>query len=205
LLYLAAVRSLLSGVFGAFLTLPGLVLVAALDSSVVFFLPLGNDFLVILMAARRPKEFWLIALLATLGSVLGTAGTYFLGWKVGETGLSRFVNRRRLDRVKQRIDRGAPLVAALGLVPPPFPYTAFVMASGALELNPWTFFPALSGFRLLRFGVEALLAWHYGTAILRWMKTPVFKWTVGSFIVLAVVGTVVSAVILWRSSRRGSG
>src|SRR6185437_10473198 len=43
------VRSLLSGLFGAFLTLPGLLVVSALDSSIVFFLPLGNDFLVILM------------------------------------------------------------------------------------------------------------------------------------------------------------
>jgi len=195
----------LSGLFGAFLTLPGLLVVSALDSSIVFFLPLGNDFLVILMTARRPHEFWLVALLATLGSVLGTAGTYFLGWKVGEAGLGRFVNKRRLDRVRARVDRGAPLVAALGLVPPPFPYTAFVMASGALELDPWTFFPALSGFRLLRFGIEAILAWHYGTAILRWMKTPVFEWTVGIFIALAVVGTIVSAIVLWRGSRKGSG
>ena len=41
----------------------------ALDSSLIFFLPLGIDFAVIILAARKPELFWLYALLATAGSV----------------------------------------------------------------------------------------------------------------------------------------
>src|SRR3954462_12405666 len=114
-----AVRALFFSVLGYFLTPVGIVLMGILDASMVFFLPLGIDFVVILMTARKPELFWLYALLAPLGSVIGAAGTFWVGRKAGEKGLTRFVNPRRLDRVKARVDRGSFVVALLGLIPPP--------------------------------------------------------------------------------------
>src|SRR3954465_12876934 len=176
-----------------------------LDASMVFFLPLGIDFVVILMTARKPELFWLYALLATLGSVIGAAGTFWVGKKAGEAGLSRFVRPKRLERVKARVNSGGPVVAALGLIPPPFPFTPFVLASGALGMNGWSFLGALAGVRVFRFGVEATLAHRYGRQILRWMRTPTFQMVVGVFIALAVIGTIVSAIALYRSSRTSRG
>ena len=167
-----------------------------LDASMVFFLPLGIDFVVILMSARKPEMFWLYALLATAGSLVGAAGTFWVGKKAGEKGLSRFVSARRLKRVKARVDRGAFVVAGMALIPPPFPFTPFVLASGALGMNPWSFFGALAAARAFRFGLEAALASQYGSGILRWMKTPAFQMVVGVFIALAVIGTLVSAVLV---------
>jgi len=175
-----------------------------LDASMVFFLPLGIDFVVIVMAARTPGFFWLYALLAAAGSVAGAAGTFWIGRKAGEHGLTRLVKPRRLARVKARIERGTLVVAALGLIPPPFPFTPFVLAGGALGLNPWSFLSWLAAIRLFRFGAEAALASRYGSQILRWMKTPLFETIVGVFIALAVIGTIVSAVALARGSRRGN-
>ncbi|HXT32687.1 MAG TPA: VTT domain-containing protein, partial [Vicinamibacterales bacterium] len=123
------------------------------------------------------------------------------GRKAGEKGLSRFVSPRRLKRVERRVNRGAFVVALLGLIPPPFPFTPFVLASGAIGMNAWSFLGSLAAVRVCRFGVEALLAHFYGSQILRWMRTPTFKMVVGVFIVLAVIGTVVSAIALYRSSR----
>jgi membrane protein YqaA with SNARE-associated domain len=195
------VRGLFLSVLGYFLTPFGIVLIGILDASMVFFLPLGIDFVAIIMTARKPELFWLYALLATFGSVAGAGGTFWIGKAAGEHGLSRFVNARRLEGVKARIDRGAIVVAALGLIPPPFPFTPFVLASGALGVNAWTFMGTLAGARALRFGVETALAAHYGSQILRWMKTPIFKSIIGTFIALAVIGTIVSAIALVRSSR----
>lgn len=195
-------RGLFFSVLGYFLTPAGIVVMGILDASMVFFLPLGIDFVVILMTARKPELFWLYALLATLGSVMGAAGTYWIGKKAGEKGLSRFVKPRRLERVKARVNRGTFVVAALALIPPPFPFTPFVLASGALGMNPWSFFAALAGVRALRFGVEGALAFRYGSQIVRWMNTPTFQLVVGVFIALAVIGTIVSAVVVIRSSRR---
>ena len=58
---------------GSFLSPWGVVLIAALDASLVFFLPLGVDIVVILLSARHPATFWLYALLAMIGSVIGAA------------------------------------------------------------------------------------------------------------------------------------
>jgi membrane protein YqaA with SNARE-associated domain len=195
------VRAAFFSFLGYFLTIPGIVVMGALDASMVFFLPLGIDFVVILMTARKPEWFWLYAVLATVGSLIGAAGTYWIGKKVGETGLSRFVSTRRLNHVKARVNRGTLVVAGLALIPPPFPFTPFVLASGALGMNAWSFFGALAGVRLFRFGVEGALAHRYGTQIVRWMETPAFRAVVGIFIALAVIGTIVSAVILIRGSK----
>ena len=84
-------RGLFYSFLGYFLTLPGVVVMGVLDSSLVFFLPLGIDFVVILLAARKPELFWLYAILATVGSLIGAAATFWIGRKVGEHGLSRLV------------------------------------------------------------------------------------------------------------------
>jgi len=196
-------RSLFYSLLGYFLTPAGIVAMGLLDSSLVFFLPLGIDFVVIIMAARKPELFWLYAMLATTGAMAGAAATFWLGRKLGEKGLEKIVSPSRLKRVQQRIsERAAYSVAALGIIPPPFPFTAFVLCSGALKVQPWSFFLTLAGVRLLRFGVEGALAARYGRGILAWMKSATFQWIIGGFIALAVIGTVVSAVAVWRSTRR---
>src|SRR3954469_24330971 len=147
-------RGLFYSLLGYFLTPAGIVAMGALDSSLIFFLPLGIDFVVILMTARKPELFWLYSILATAGSLVGAAATFWLGRAVGEHGLRRLMNENRLKRVQQRVsERAAYSVASLALIPPPFPFTAFVLTSGAFRVNPWAFFGALTGVRLLRFGI----------------------------------------------------
>src|SRR3954463_2248454 len=99
-------RAFFFSILGYFLTIPGIVAMGALDASMVFFLPLGIDFVVILMTARKPELFWLYPVLATIGSLIGAAGTFWVGKKAGEKGLARFVKPKRLERVKARVNRG---------------------------------------------------------------------------------------------------
>lgn len=196
-------RSLLNSLLSYFLTPWGLLLMGALDASVVFFLPLGIDFVVIILTARKPELFWMYALLAAAGSLAGAGLTFWIGRKVGEHGLTRLVKASTLRRVEQRVShRGAISVAALGIIPPPFPFTAFVLTSGALRVNPWTFLSTLAGVRLLRFMVEAALAARYGGALVAWMESPIFTAIVIGLAAIAIVGTVVSAVAVIRSIRR---
>jgi membrane protein YqaA with SNARE-associated domain len=195
-------RALFLSVLGYFLTPIGLVVIAILDASVVFFLPLGVDFCTILMTARKPDLFWLYMLLATMGSVVGAALTYWLGRKIGEHGLSRFVKPRRLERARAALSRGAGLaVPALAIIPPPFPFTPFVLTAGAIGVSPPPFFSVLAGARFVRFAAETLLAVRYGSQIVDWMETPLFKAVVGTLIGLAVLGTIASAVALYRTGR----
>jgi membrane protein YqaA with SNARE-associated domain len=197
-------RGLFYSLLGYFLTPAGLVAMAVLDSSLVFFLPLGIDFVMIILTARKPELFWLYALLATVGSSAGAAVTFWLGRKIGEHGIAKLVKPSRLKRIQQRInDRAAYSVAALAIIPPPFPFTAFVLTSGAFRVQAWGFFVTLALVRLLRFAVEGLLAARYGQGILAWMKSATFQWVIGGFIALAVVGTVLSAIAVFKSTRGG--
>jgi len=196
-------RSFFYSLLGYFLTPGGLILMGALDSSLIFFLPLGIDFAVIVLSARQPHLFWLYALLATAGSLVGAAVTFWIGRKVGEHGLSRLMKPARLKRVQNRVaDRAVFGVAALGLIPPPFPFTAFVLASGAFGGRAWTFLTTLTAVRLVRFLAEAGLAGIYGRRILVWMKSTTFEVIIGVLIALAVIGTIVSGVAVYRGSRR---
>ncbi len=196
-------RSLFHSLLSYFLTPGGLLLMGALDASIVFFLPLGIDFVVIILTARKPDLFWLYAMLATVGSIIGASGTFWLGRKVGEAGLKRLIKASTLRKVEQRVsDSAAVSVAALGLIPPPFPFTAFVLVSGAVRVNPWTFLSVLAGVRLVRFSLEAGLAMYYGRGILAWMQSPTFTAIVFLLTGLAIVGTIASGVTVYRSVRK---
>ena len=195
-------KSLFYSLLGYFLTPAGVLVMGALDASLVFFLPLGIDFVVIYMSAREPGLFWLYALLATAGSLIGAGTTFWIGRKVGQHGLTRLVKPSTLRRVERRVAHSAAMpIAALGIIPPPFPFTAFVLTSGAFGLNPWTFLMALGGVRLGRFMAEAGLAAYYGQGITAIMESQTFTIVVIALAVLAIVGTVVSGVAVYRAAK----
>src|SRR4030095_10376751 len=92
----------------------------------------------------------------------GAALTFWMGWIIGDKGLERYVNPKRLERVRAKIKkRGAIALAVLDLIPPPFPFTPFVLAAGALEVKTKLFFVTLVMCRMLRFGLEAAFAQTY--------------------------------------------
>ncbi len=195
-------RSFSHWIIAAFASPVGVVVLAALDSTLFFTLPFGIDAAVILLSAHEKAFAWIVPLLATVGSVAGAALTFWMGRKLGEKGLDRFIPEHRLERIQKRVrDTGAIALAVLDLIPPPFPFTPFVLAAGALEVHATLFFGTLVACRLGRFGVEALLAVHYGPRILGWIESDLFNDIVGGLIVLAVAASIWSIVRLVRSSR----
>ena len=188
---------------GFFLTWWGAYLLGALDATMLFFLPFGIDALVIYLAARDNLFFWLYPILATAGSVTGAAVTYWIGHKIGEMGLERFVPARRLERFRTRVQKqGAVAMAFAAVLPPPFPLTPFVLTCGALEVDRWIFFGTFALMRLIRFGSEAALARVYGRGVLRMLESEQFQTVIVGFIIIAVIGTLASAVMLWKSTRQ---
>jgi membrane protein YqaA with SNARE-associated domain len=189
-------------VLSLFLSPLGVVVLAALDSTIFFTLPLGIDAVVIMLAARMKTMAWIVPLLATLGGVVGAALTFWMGVKIGDAGLEHYVEARRLARIRDRIrQRGAIALAILDLMPPPFPFTLFVLAAGALEVDVRLFFWTLTVCRLLRFGLEALLGVIYGRSILRLLDSDLFHDIVAVCILFAVVLTALSIYKVVRSTR----
>jgi membrane protein YqaA with SNARE-associated domain len=180
----------------------GVVVLGALDSTLFFSLPFGIDAVVIILAARMRDVWWLVPLLASFGSVVGAALTFWMGVKIGEKGLDRFVSPGRLEKVRLKIrNSGAIALAVLDLIPPPFPFTPFVLAAGALEVKITTFFITLAACRIVRFGAEAALARRYGRAVIRMLDSDTFHDAVLAFILIATVLTAASIVRLVKSTR----
>src|SRR5687767_3594541 len=112
-------------------------------------MPFGVDALVIYLAARDQQLFWVYPILAAAGSLAGGLVTFWIGRKVGKVGLPRLVPQRQLDRLCRKVQqRGAAALALPVLLPPPFPLTPYVLTCGALQVNPWWFFPAYTAMRL---------------------------------------------------------
>jgi membrane protein YqaA with SNARE-associated domain len=199
------IRSWTSWFIALFASPLGVPVLAALDSTLFFSLPFGIDTAVILLAARMGPRAWMVPVLATAGSVAGAALTFWMGVKIGEKGLERHVSPQRLKRIRARINRkGAVALAVLDLIPPPFPFTPFILAAGALEVRVSTFVITLTLCRILRFGAETALAIVYGRRILAVLDSDLFHDIVFGFIALAAVLTALSTVRLVRSTRPAS-
>jgi membrane protein YqaA with SNARE-associated domain len=180
----------------------GVFILAALDSTLFFSLPFGIDFVVIIVAARLQALVWIVPVLATAGSVSGAALTFWMGAMIGEKGLDRHVPSKRLDRIRAKIrNSGAVALAVLDLIPPPFPFTPFVFAAGALDVRARVFFATLVVCRMIRFGGETILAARYGRSIVRWLDSDIFHDIVTASIVIAMALTVLSIVRLVRSAK----
>ena len=181
----------------------GVVALAALDSTVFFSFPGGVDAAVIILAARGGSFPWIATLLATVGSVGGAALTFWMGAKVGAPGLERYLSPARLARVRNKVhSTGAVGMAVLDLIPPPFPFTPFILAAGALSVDVTTFFGTLAVCRLVRFGLEALLAAIYGPVLLTWFNSDAFHDIVIALSVLGLTLTLLSIAKLLTSSGR---
>lgn len=195
-------RSFSAWVLGLFASPAGVIVLAALDSTLFFSLPFGIDAIVIILAARARAVAWVIPMLATIGSLAGAALTFRMGIAAGDKGLERFVSDRQLTRIRRKIKKsGAITLAVLDLIPPPFPFTLFVLAAGALEVRARTFFTTLAACRLFRFGIEGALAIVYGRRIVAVLDSDLFHDIVFGCIVLAALLTTISVIRLMKSTR----
>jgi membrane protein YqaA with SNARE-associated domain len=102
-------------------------------------------------ALLAPAHVFLIAVVATLGSVLGSLVLYHIGRTKGDAMMSRFPKDKQ-DQVKEKFRRNdilALLVAMLG--PPPLPTKLFVLVAGVVRIDWQRFVAATFAGRLIRF------------------------------------------------------
>src|SRR5262245_60258564 len=195
-------RNFFVAIFGGFLSWWGLIVIAALDSTMVFFLPLAVDIAVVILASRSHKLFWVYPILASVGSLFGAVVTFYVGRRLGEVGLKHFVSKNRLSRFRRRVEeKGAVALAVLDLIPPPFPFTACILVAAALKMNTSIFFITLFLTRLLRFWAEAVLAFFYGRQIISWLQSDVVEYIGTALFAAGVAGTFITVVQVVRNTR----
>ena len=167
----------------------GLFLMSALDSSFLV-LPFGNDLLLIaLVSSNRDSLIWIAyVIVSALGSVVGVFFVDLIMRKAGETGLERFVSRKRIDKLKAKLENKAGVTVFIAtLIPPPFPFTPAVMTASALQSPRGELLIAVFFGRLLRFGIEAVLALYFGRQLIAFMNSDVVTYIVYALIGIAVI------------------
>jgi membrane protein YqaA with SNARE-associated domain len=183
----------------------GLLALGVLDSSLLI-MPLANDLLLVAMTARQAWLLPYYVVMATAGSVLGCALTDLVCRKGGEEGLEKHVSRRRLKYVKARVREDAAwAVGFASLMPPPFPFTAFIAAAAALGYPRRKLLTVVGITRLVRFLAEGLLAIVFGTRILQLARLPIVQHAVVALIVISVGASAVSLSKWVRRSREFAG
>jgi membrane protein YqaA with SNARE-associated domain len=185
----------------------GLLTLGTLDSSFLFF-PLGNDLLMVLLTTQHHQLMPYYAAMATAGSVMGCFLTDIASRKAGEAGLKGRVSQRRLAYVQKQVtQRGAIMLTVASVMPPPFPFTVFVMAAAALKYPRWRLLGIIAAARCARFLIEGWLAIEYGRHLIRMSQSPAFESVVLTLVAVCIGGSVWS-IVSWiqrsRSSRGGA-
>ncbi|WP_343560472.1 YqaA family protein [Kiloniella sp. b19] len=169
-------------------------LVAFIESSVF---PIPPDVLIIPMILAAREKAWKIALLATIGSVLGGMLGYGIGAllfeQIGKPVIDFYGKGAYLEEFRTGYQEwGAWIVAGAGFTP--FPYKVITIASGALDLNLGVFTVSSVLSRGARFFLLAALLWHFGTPIkafiekyLNILATLFFVLLIGSFALLKYI------------------
>jgi len=172
----------------------GLLVLGILDSSFLFA-PWGNDLLVVAMTAQHPHlaNMLYYSVMSTVGSVLGCLLIDMTLRPLGEQGIEKHLSARRSKQVLKKFrESSGRALAIASLMPPPFPFTAFVMAASALQYSRKRLVLIVGSTRLIRFTLLGLLAMRFGKGILKWSENPVVQGFLVTLIVLCIVGSVVS-------------
>jgi membrane protein YqaA with SNARE-associated domain len=182
----------------------GLLLLGVLDSSFLF-MPLGNDLLVIALTAARPGRMAYYVLMATVGSVAGVDFTRWLSAKGGRKGIRGDRKSKRIAYVERKVrENGGIAIATAALMPPPFPFTPFIIVASALQYPRRKMLAIIAACRGLRFVIEGSLALIYGRKIIGMARSPYVQGFIVALVVISMVGSAYSIYSWIRKSRTRS-
>jgi membrane protein YqaA with SNARE-associated domain len=180
----------------------GLVLLGLADNSVVP-MPGSMDALTIVLSAHQKSLWPYYAIMATIGGIVGAYVTYGLGFKSGEHALEKRVSKKKAERIYKLFKRyGFWSLFVPALLPPPVPYSPFLIVAGALKYPKRNFLVAVGLARAIRYGLLAWLGSMYSKQIFGFFHNyyrPML-WTVIS---LSVIGGIAALCWTWKRKREG--
>ena len=161
-----------------------LFIISFIESSVF---PIPPDILLIPMILASREKAWKIALVCTIGSVLGGIAGYGIGYflfeQFGRPLLEFYGKAGKFTEFQEMYNAwGVWVVAMAGLTP--FPYKVITIASGVTALNLGTFIIASVVSRGIRFFLEAWLLWYFGDPIRDFVEKYLGILVTGGFVVL---------------------
>ncbi len=148
----------------------GLVLVAIVDNSVVP-LPGSLDVFTIWLAASNRHLWFVYAIVATGGALLGGYLTYAIAREGGKEAVEHRFDKQKAQKLFHKFEtRGFWTVAISCMIPPPFPLVPVLIAAGALQYERKKFLGAVAFGRGVRFTVVAGMGALYGDPIVGFFR-----------------------------------
>jgi membrane protein YqaA with SNARE-associated domain len=133
------------------LGLPGLFLMALVDGAGVPN-PSLTDVYLLLYTSHRPENWWLAALCAVIGSLIGSLVLFELARRGGKMYLEEKLHTGRGKRFRDWFRHyGLVTVFIPALVPIPMPLKAFEICAGALGVSRTAFVLTFVGARIPRY------------------------------------------------------
>jgi membrane protein YqaA with SNARE-associated domain len=142
-----------------------LLVLAFCESS---FFPIPPDVLLMALAISIPTRSFYYALVSSIGSVLGGAFGYLIGYQFMDLIGFRIINFYHLTEQYNYVGQiynkyNAIAVGIAGFTP--VPYKIFTIAAGAFKINFWIFLLASIVSRSARFFLVGTLIYLYGESI----------------------------------------
>ncbi len=115
---------------------------------------------------KFPQRFWMVPLLASVGSTLGCTILYGIGLKGGQLLLAKRVSKARMASLHDSFERH-PIWALMlpAMMPPPSPFKLFVLAAGVFRMKIGKFLLAIFAGRMVRFSLLTVLTLLFGEEI----------------------------------------
>jgi membrane protein YqaA with SNARE-associated domain len=156
------------------------------------FFPVPPDVLLIALAVGRPKRSFRFALICSIGSVLGGALGYLIGWQfmtvVGERIVAFYGLQPKVAYIGELYNQyNAWAVGIAGFTP--IPYKVFTIAAGMFKINFGIFMLASLVSRSSRFFLVGTLIYWFGPQIRRFIDR-YFNMLAVAFTVLLVASFV---------------
>ena len=165
--------------------------------------PGGTDALLLLIAIARPDAAILCAVLATAGSLLGSAVFYEIVRMGGDKFLLRYTLSGRGQRFRAWVQRyGMVTVFISALLPIPFlPLKVFCACACAMGVSRMRFMLVMAAARIPRYAGLAYLGAQLGENSRDWIKGHAWHMSV---LAVALFGALY-ALLKWNDRARSSG
>lgn len=184
--WIMAALAPLGGVWAIFL-------IALIDSS-VFGIPIDPVF--VYYVAVEPRRVILYAVMASLGSALGSTVPYLIGYLGGEELVAKKLGPQRFARMHDLSEKYGDLALIIpALMPLGFPFKPFVFMAGVTEMRYIHFLLAIFAGRLLRFIILGGLIIAYGPEILSFLMAAFQHHRAATFAVIVAIALVIVLVV----------
>ena len=176
---------------------PILAIEAFIESS---FFPIPPDVMIVPMVVSKRNEFFRIALIATIFSVLGALFGYYIGYSLHEVAIKifEFYGYEYSDSFKEKFTTGGGFFAWLGILVTagftPLPFKLLTISSGIIHFNLISFIFICIVTRGLRFFLVAYLTYKFGSKFGPFLEKKGGQWAT----VIAIIIIILAAGIYFH-------